>query len=370
MLIIAALAMVIVLGFLAMALDGGMAYAGRRTAQNAADAAALAGAKVLQDEGVGPAVQAAIYDYSERNNLDVSAWSYVYEEGEEVGVAVTTTSTFSTSFASIMGIHTITTVAPAEARMVGRRLGSADSGGCDGDYAIWADVWGGQDKEVYIKGEEHVIVGNVHSNDDLKIGGKDHTITGGVTYVDTFSDNSQGSWYSAPQQVTTQAGPVSYDVADYQPGGSMAVAAGGDYHYTGGNLSLTCSSPQGLYYATGHVTIDCEDMSGQVTIVAEGYIKVHNNTGSIVLSPYSDGLLFFSNRSSGNDIDLNGEGYTLNGILYAPNGEVKVQAEAMTLNGSMVGKRVEFTGGSEDTQITFDETYCPSESSGDIFLSR
>ena len=70
--------------------------------------------------------------------------------------------------------------------------------------------------------------------------------------------------------------------------------------------------------------------------MAEGYIEVHNNTGNISLTAYSDGLLFFSNRSTGDDIDLNGTGYTLNAMLYAPNGEVKVQAGGLTLNGSMM----------------------------------
>jgi len=373
MLVIGALAMVALIGFLAVAVDGSKAYVQRRLAQNASDAAALAGTQVLYHEGAGPTVPTAVYEYAERNGIEVSEWSYVYDgEGNEVGVAVTTTTSFPTFLARALGMDSITVSASAEAKVTRQHLvgGGSDNGCIEGEHAIWANEAGGGDKEVHIKGKGHAIVGNVHSNDDVMLGGKNHSITGAISYVSTFNDTSKGSSYPTPKQVSSQPWPVLYDIADYQPGGDVAAAAGDDYHYTDGNLSLSCADPHGLYYATGNVTINCEDISAEITVVAEGFIKIHNHTEGITLTPYSDGLLFFSNRGSGNDVELNGSGYTLNGVLYAPAGHIKIQAEGLTVNGGLIGQRVEFTGGSANVSIQFDGAYCPSGEGGRIHLTR
>jgi len=54
--VIFAVALVVLLGFTALAIDGGMVYSDRRFSQSAADAASLAGggagAATLEDEGI------------------------------------------------------------------------------------------------------------------------------------------------------------------------------------------------------------------------------------------------------------------------------------------------------------------------------
>ncbi|MCM8749611.1 pilus assembly protein TadG-related protein [Thermomicrobiaceae bacterium CFH 74404] len=69
-LVLMAITMVVMLGFTAMAVDVGHLLGARRTAQNAADAAALAGARLLMAGRSDPEIQAAVADYANRNLTD------------------------------------------------------------------------------------------------------------------------------------------------------------------------------------------------------------------------------------------------------------------------------------------------------------
>src|SRR3990170_8853939 len=63
MLILFVLALAVLLGFVAMVIDVGLAFQERRNAQNAADAAALAGAQELGESGSAPAAIAEATEY-------------------------------------------------------------------------------------------------------------------------------------------------------------------------------------------------------------------------------------------------------------------------------------------------------------------
>jgi Flp pilus assembly protein TadG len=134
-LVIVALAFVVLLLFAGLAIDGGALHFSRRRMQNAADAAALAGARVLSDaiceseDGSDPAdaqVAAAVWDYAERNGVtsqtNLEAHYVRFEASNTVvefdppvivgggtipngasGVIVTTTVTQTTFFMTIVG---------------------------------------------------------------------------------------------------------------------------------------------------------------------------------------------------------------------------------------------------------------------------
>ena len=66
-LVLMAISMAVMLGFAALAVDVGHLLGARRTAQNAADAAALAGARLLMAGRSDPEIRAAVTDYAARN---------------------------------------------------------------------------------------------------------------------------------------------------------------------------------------------------------------------------------------------------------------------------------------------------------------
>jgi hypothetical protein len=333
-LIIGILAMTALLGSVALAIDGGHAYAVQRSLQNSVDAMALAGADAHGNEGYWQAVQAAIYEYGQINGVDAcdTAWSYVHEGEEHVGVVVTGTMTFPTFFGGVIGVNSVTTSASATAE-IGQRLGTCRSGISVGDGTL------------EIKGEGHTIIGDLQSNGDMHLSADALTISGTVSYAGTCSGDLCPPEPSAPEDW-----PDPYHIADYRPGGDAAVTAGVDYHYAEGNLDFPCSSAYGLYYATGHVTVDCEAITGTVTIVSEGKVTLKGQDADLV--PYSEGLLFFSNID-GEAIDLTGQTHTLEGVLYAPNGQVKIQAQDLAITGSVIGESARFTGGSEGATLVF-----------------
>jgi len=106
------LAMVALISMMALAIDGGYAYAQRRQMQNAADAAAIAGARMRALGGSDAQVDSVINQYATANGADAVSWTYL--NGQNT-VQVTASRTFPTFFAGIVGLQQMTASALAEA---------------------------------------------------------------------------------------------------------------------------------------------------------------------------------------------------------------------------------------------------------------
>jgi len=147
------LALGVILAVLALLVDGGFAYAHQRQAQNGADAAANAGGVVLaewvvnkggslQDQAVADAVAAS----ASSNGLETPAAEYTDVTGQPIGVSVGSATggliptnargihvsgsrSGSTSFANVIGIHTITAGADATV-VVGKLAGCSVASPC------------------------------------------------------------------------------------------------------------------------------------------------------------------------------------------------------------------------------------------------
>jgi hypothetical protein len=115
--VVIALILVALLAITALAIDGGLTYAQRRRAQNAADAGALAGARVMCSAGGGDPVAAA-RDYASRNGIqDVNTNVQVTasQSGLVSSVLVNVTLPYDTFLAGILGIANAEVGAVAEA---------------------------------------------------------------------------------------------------------------------------------------------------------------------------------------------------------------------------------------------------------------
>jgi Putative Flp pilus-assembly TadE/G-like len=109
-LLLVALLMLVFLGLLAIAMDGGNAYAMRRAAQTAADAGALAGAREICIDPPGDPYSRA-WEYSVGRNHATNA-DVTIDNGE---VTVVAQITFRTFFAAILGRPQVTASAVATA---------------------------------------------------------------------------------------------------------------------------------------------------------------------------------------------------------------------------------------------------------------
>jgi len=124
--------MLVLLGIVALVLDGGYAYAQRRFMQNAADAGALAAVMTIaRGELRDATVRQAATEYAQRNGAASVALTYVNGDGQALpdpmdgivpvdaaAVQVTAARTAPTFLARIMGVNTMTISCQAKARAV------------------------------------------------------------------------------------------------------------------------------------------------------------------------------------------------------------------------------------------------------------
>lgn len=110
-LVLTALLMIVFMGILMLAIDGGMAFSKRRAAQNAADAGALAGVRTLCIKKDVPQAYADATAYAENFNEAVGSNVSIVNRT----VTVTTTIPFSTTFAQFFGFNQVTAQAVAKA---------------------------------------------------------------------------------------------------------------------------------------------------------------------------------------------------------------------------------------------------------------
>ena len=111
--VIIAIFMVVLIAMLALVIDGGLGYTKRREAQNAADAAALAGADALCDSDFATVPRTIAEEYVLLNGGNTPAYEDIVIGDDEV--TVTAHITHPTFFAGILGSDEITASATATA---------------------------------------------------------------------------------------------------------------------------------------------------------------------------------------------------------------------------------------------------------------
>lgn len=154
-LVYVALAMVALLSFVALAIDGGHIYAERRRMQNAADAGALAGAYEICF-GSSARVESTARNYAiDRNGAQTAR----VNTPEPYQVYVQATETINTFFAGILGLGTVDVNAEATAA-----CGAATSACGLWPIAVRTDRW----DELYTAGCDHsfYILADTRGNRD------------------------------------------------------------------------------------------------------------------------------------------------------------------------------------------------------------
>lgn len=236
-----------------------------------------------------------------------------------------------------------------------RTISLTDTWGGGPLYLLWGDSITCTDTIDIAAGGSR-LTGNVHTNKDLTASGGTSYITGTVTYVDTAPMPPDIIYNPPPpdnpKKVNVQTLPeyYRYNIADYRPGGRAAViaAARGEY-YTGttGFYFTESTIPSGLYYTTGDIKITGSNVTGTVTLVAEGTIEWSGHNGT--LQAYMDNLVLFSAAAGGCNKDvISGAGseHTIIGNVSGLGGLVDITAADNTF-GTIIGLSIKTrsTGG-------------------------
>jgi hypothetical protein len=383
--VLLALAMIALLAFAALAIDGGQVYWLRRSAQNAADGAAMAAAYA---KCTGGDIQAAGLTAAELNDFN--------NDGTTNTVTINTPPTSGPLAGNPAYVEAIVSadtpshlahfVYEGPLAVTARAIGYCEPvwDGTTGS-AIYAGDRDTCQNALSMSPQTGTIIGGIHSNKDIHVGGNVTTVDGSVSYITgvdhpgkiTFDDEdgdgeSGGFNPLASGPYWGEEGrnyPVDFDINDYAPGGVAALAAQaeGRYHPISGNLKSESGTWEGdgLYYVTGDVKIS-GGATGEVTIVAEGTIELSGSSNQD-LTPYVDGLLLFSDEEFGSGskcskpvIKLAGSNHDWSGIVYAPNGLIQMSgASNSSLCGTLIGFTINLSG--DDLYIEYDDEYLPAE---------
>lgn len=378
-LILAALAMLLLLGIAALSIDGGRGLNEERDTQNAADNAALAAAWAAcngddpQTAGTASAVANGFDNNGTTNTVTIT----------DLGngrFGATIASTIDGTFSKALGTDTVTARSAAVA--------TCDINSGLGGFALFSGSTTCGPVDLNLTGSSQVIEGGIHSNDQLMINGNNalpSSIYGPVTAVVSiahhgviFYDNPGDTTPSTPgtnprQGVPELPYPAEYDITDYAPGGTQALLAGVDYFsFPTDKVWQNETLASGLYYVDGDVDIRQNVVGEHVTIVATGQIQIRGN-GNLVntitdatdplYGPYDPtGLALFSTYRNGvascnrDAIKWSGSSHDWGGIQYAPYGNVDMSgASNVSFNGSIIAYNINLSG--SDMTISYNDDF-------------
>jgi Flp pilus assembly protein TadG len=378
---ILAITLVGLLGFLAIAIDGGMIYSDRRYDQNAADASALAAASEVaigmenaninyqdfdcSDAALSPIMQnghtvakqrALSNNFTIEDNLDNHHGvnlRCVYEDLEShylkgIEITVEISSDVQTSFAHLFynkpiinQVKAVTLVKPRVSPGYGYALVSL-SENCDSGSGMTFTGTSGID----------IFGGGIFSHSCITASGGGevtvHDLEEGINLLGTYTQNGGSVVSPTPQQLTVSPPPIYIPEPDcsYYPISkgnyvinSNATLEPGRYDKIKVNAGADVLMKPGLYCIEGEFTVlggivHIDDALGGVTIDLIGgdfsaggnvsiFLKAPTGTLEEVY-PAKPGLLFYMPESNAGKIHMSGTSasdYT--GTVYAPSGTIE-----------------------------------------------
>jgi hypothetical protein len=371
-LILLTFAVIGLVGFGALAIDGGRALSDRRQAQNAADTAAYAAALAKIH---GQDYTVAGVDRSTTNGYDNNGISNVVEvfnppiDGPYSGfneyIQVKITSHVDTFFSRILGIMDVTNRVQAVARSVpgsasamvfGNAVVSLSPHDCD---ATWSHG------NTTVK----VIGGGIFTNSDCGTAFRQNgsgtltapsiTVVGGTSYSD-------GHIFPEPTVGAAQIPYPPFGMPNPTCSGSAvrtgSTLAPGTYNGTFPPSGVTHLDP-GIYCVNGDFRLNGGDSltGSEILIVMNSGRLIWNGSSaadlsSITSGPYK-GLLLFFPMSNNDELQINGNAdMRLTGSILAPASHIELLGTGAVdgFNSQVVGYTVEY-GGTGDGLIRYDD---------------
>lgn len=411
-----AVVMVVLFGFAALALDGGMLFSDRRDAQNAADSASLAGgsaaAYYMRTHNVNynaficgtsgtiytqvsaeiEAInRAASNDYiidndlSDKHGVNVTCEIIDMGSHQDKHFDVTTkiTRDTTTNFAQLIydgplrnEVEAVTRVYPPAPLAYGKAIISLNESACSGNS-----------NGIVFSGTSSTIVtgGGVWSNGCLTGNGTSFNVTvndGGVGFAGA-STGTLTNINPAPEYIPSVIPEFSTIVAEPDCSGlpNRTVPNSGDatlepgiydrIQWTGGALSLN----PGLYCITGsqglNMTGGGVQGDGVTIFLSTGGVTINGNVSPVDLrapeespdpTPAIPGILIYLANGNSNTISITGNSISFYlGTVYAPDGDLYFSGASgtnPTFNTQLIGNNVEVSGDATiDINFNDDENY-------------
>ncbi len=420
--ILFALAMIGIVAVVAAALDGGMLYWNQRRAQNAADAAVIAGTSALVSQwqsgsfvcGVtsDQPILDQVYLYADLNDVpsasdgtNVEAF-YLVEDNNgdhldlynpDTGEPWAVGETGAIPCAPIAGLH-VKVHYPQQTFMAGI-IGVAQTRATVDAYAIWDfrywctdfAVFGlntDRDKDVVsvIGAGTRITNGGLHSNGGIHLGGGGQDIyleDGRPVEFDTNGDSQinydkieGGPDPDAEDKGITQVDSYPlpddffYRFADFAPGGFIwnEVDASQRYYFTGNIRTSDVTNPDGtlrngLYVVEGDIDLNNLDNLGPGDPPWRVTLVARGQiqvSGGINQLAFARGVFIYteSDNTSVGAVKLSGSENSWSGLIVAPNGDVNMSAASNSDLAGMIVARRINLSGSNNS-INHRPEYCP-----------
>jgi Carboxypeptidase regulatory-like domain/Prenyltransferase and squalene oxidase repeat len=239
-----------------------------------------------------------------------------------------------------------------------------DVGDNPGAIALWANEIGMTDVLDWT-GSQHVVHGAVHSNSDIRLAGAQNLIDGPVHYVTTLTNSgSQNTFTFQPRQVGTQPLPTLLNLDDFRPGGPVSSTLGPHYidasdecatsHHGWQRNASQMPLARGVYWIPCDVHISGGNgTQSNITLVSTGAMQIDGVKG--VFEPFYQGLQFATTSQSAGALQLSGDATQVGGLVFAPNGTVKISGSSLSLQCSVIGNEIRFA----NAKTTIDARDCP-----------
>jgi Flp pilus assembly protein TadG len=393
--------MVALLGFTALAVDGGRVYADRRDAQNAADNAALAAALAIINEGNHVSAALSIADINGYNNDGTTNTVTVYYPptdgpyaGDNEYVQVKIWAVTDTSLIQFVWPDQLANQVEAVARAYGRNspvTGNAivTLGNCAVDGGSTIEVTGGGNSGGVQAFGGGIWINSTESGSGCALdpGNTGYGITSdtGINSTGNYSYSGESNLSPVPINTGQNYGkPIDDPLAfleEPQCSGN-STNSGGVFtpgNINGSDLSSGGTLEPGIYCISGDVNVSGNNSlsgDGVVLYFINGGLRFTGNAGMTISAPTDanclgtdgdrtasctyKGIAIFVSRSNSSSIEVRGNGGdALYGMIYAINSTVQARGGGADSNetsvvGQIISKRVEGNG-SGSFKVTYDE---------------
>jgi hypothetical protein len=368
-----AVIIVVLLGFIGFAVDFAYAFLTANQLQNAADAAALAGADVLPFSS-SQAVTNATNTAASNNAAGASV---ILASGDvELGSYDRTTQTFTPGGGGSNAV-----------RVTARRASGSPNGPL---HLLFGPIFGVSTVDVSRQAvainapTPAMLMLDPSSGDAISVTGNGNiNVTGGgAVMVDTSSSDSiegsgsgsltasaiylHGNAQSSDAQhlsptPVVNAGALSDPLALLAPPPKSPLPAG--YFYVPGDLSAGVLQP-GIYYVDGNINLQGNDVldarAGCMIYLHQGTINMKGNSSLLINPPSSGpyaGISIYQDHNNTNGLNINGNvSISGTGILYFPRAAVSLGGNSSIAVNQLISGKVA-VGGSAQMTINLNNTF-------------
>jgi len=344
------------IGLAAMAVDVGYLLETQRGLQAATDASMMAGLASLSSDssasGQTTATTLARSFATANGYTDGVGGATVTPTVTSTSFTLAITSSQTTFFAGIFGLHTKTLHATATGQL---------KPSLPAMYAINSSCAG---VGIRIDGGAAIITGAVDSNGAMDLPTGPNAVNDSpMTYSPSCSlTQNNGNTGPAPAPGSVPGDPLGYTLADFPVANcsfgtnfssgpvNTAVLPGfwqGIPGISNVNTGIVCSQSDIQFNGSG--------ITGTVSFIAGGMIEASGTDINLTAAPGAHGLVAYAGSNLGDGgtagctypeaVSFGSSSWTINGSIYAPNGCISIGGSGFAVNGSLIGNDVDIHGG-------------------------